>query len=151
MSLQSMPDKVRKNMRDMLMCIYEHNSDLAELAKALNITINDLLRLNNTERIIDTLDDLRRLGHAQSSLYAGRFRNHVVQRLLQIAADAGSDETARRACVDLLKHTQPDSDRSAHRTLDELTEMAVKPIDVQALLAELGRATVEGGDRHAND
>jgi hypothetical protein len=86
---------------------------------------------------------LRRLAEARAGVLLARARADATTLLLSLARSAESDETRRRACVDLLKAP------SAPNTPEERSDTNDGPLDdgaansVLSMLERLGEATRE--------
>lgn len=139
------------NRRDrLLQTLYEAQSDLSDLAKSEDMTLAALAAWGNEKLTIDALEGLCRLNDTRAQLLVTRYRTLAAAKLFELAQQDSGGETARKACVDLLKVSlvpvikaptatasdntlNPDDDRDEQALLSESDERAIRQ-----LLAEAG-------------
>ena len=82
--------------------LFNGNCDLQRWAHEHQMTLEQLAAWGGDESLLESVQKLRRLADAQARLLISRCRLSAVGKLLKIVESA-EGETARRACVDLLR------------------------------------------------
>ncbi|MCK4873586.1 MAG: hypothetical protein KAS72_12765 [Phycisphaerales bacterium] len=121
----------------LLVCILGGRMDLEEICASKRLTLQQLADWGSRDRTQQALDALRRLADVRTQLLICRYRAHAAAKLIELTGDEASLETARKACVDLLRVNVAESVATAPPEEQE-------PIDAEALrafLSELGRST----------
>ncbi len=113
--------------------VYEAQLAPRELAAACGMTLGEVAAWSARPGSAAALRGLRLLCDMQTQLILSRYRLHAAAKLLEIAQ--GEGETARKACVDLLKlELLPAA---------EAGEDAAPLVDGQAVIAALERLGAE--------
>lgn len=81
---------------------------LDELAERHALTLRQLTDLAQRPDAADLLSRTRRLADERADLIISRARTGAAHRLLGLAHDDDNKETARKACVDLLRMRRPE-------------------------------------------
>jgi len=121
-----------------LLC--EAEIDVLELAAREGLSFSKMAAWSNDGLTQSTLLGMCRLNDIRAQLMVSRYRTLAAARLFDLSKDTSGGETARKACVDLLKLTlaaevagNGDGEEEVNRyTPISFTEM-------RALLAEVGR------------
>ena len=114
-------------------------ADLARVARAHDLPLRDVALWASTGAGAEAVSALRDLARARAALAVSRARADAARALARLAR--GADETARKACVDLLRLpdadparapavTTPDDDLSAEEArawLDALETLGAAP------------------------
>ena len=90
-----------------LCALYAHRSGLSVIAKRHGFTLDALAAWTGEPSRAQRLRELRRLGDARAALVLSRVRAEAATTLLGLAKRAESEETRRKACVDLLGMDAP--------------------------------------------
>ncbi len=83
--------------------LYAKRGELKALARRHGLTLDELARRASEPDAARTVSSLRRLAEARAGVLLARARSDAATLLLSLAQSATSEETRRRACVDLLK------------------------------------------------
>lgn len=78
-------------------------SDLVRAAKSCGLTLRETARWSATREGAETIASLQSLAEARSSLVVSRAKADAARALVTLARDQEAKETARKACVDLLR------------------------------------------------
>lgn len=81
------------------------NVSPSRLAEKRGVTLEAIAHWIDASENRRALEALRALADAQADLVISRSRAEAARRLLRIAGDRETPETARKACVDLLQMT----------------------------------------------
>ena len=87
----------------LLLRVYEAKEDPRGVAEGFGMTLEELALWAGRERTMRALRGLRLVADMQTQLILSRYRLTAAAKLVQLAGQDESAETARRACVDLLK------------------------------------------------
>ena len=131
----------RPESSDLLPLLYAAESDLAELAEQLGLSLEELAMLAGRADTVRELLGLRRLADVRTQLLLSRYRTHAAARLVGLASQDDDDELARKACVDLLKLDL--LDRIDETTLADAPADPLTDLDAKAILTAL-RELAEG-------
>lgn len=120
----------------LLLRVYEAREDPLAVAEAFDLSLEELATWAGRDRTMRSLRGLRLVADMQTQLILSRYRLTAAAKLLQLASQEESSETARKACVDLLKTelTFPEADAANE------PGAAVDEHNVLKALAELGGA-----------
>jgi len=89
--------------------------DLARVARSHGLSMRELAHWASTGAGAEAISALRALARARAALAVSRARADAARALARLAR--GADDTARKACVDLLR--LPDAEPAADRRADE--------------------------------
>jgi len=120
---------------DLLPLLYAAESDLADLAEQLGLSLGELALLGGRADTVRELLGLRRLADVRTQLLLSRYRTHAAARLVGLANQNEDDELARKACVDLLKLDL--LDKLDESSLDDPPAAPLADFDPEAILAAL--------------
>jgi len=124
-----MPPKIgRERSLRMIEDIVHARHDLVALAKAHQVTPEQLAAWIGQGQTHHTLQSLCVLADIQTQLMLSRFRLVAAGRLIKLATDESDADIGRRACVDLLR-------LELHRPKPAAEE---EPINAEALAAARG-------------
>lgn len=103
--------------------LYAKRGELRGLARRHGMTLDELARRTSEPDAARSIGALRRLAEARAGVLLARARADATTLLLALAESAESDETRRRACVDLLKapsvaQGEPEHAQQDHPPLD---------------------------------
>jgi hypothetical protein len=121
--------------------LYAKRGELRALARRHGMTLDELARRTSEPETSRSIVSLRRLAEARAGVLLARARADATTLLLSLARSAESDETRRRACVDLLKAP------SAPNTPEERADAEDAALDdgaatsVLSMLERLGEAS----------
>lgn len=99
--------------------LYAKRGELKGLARRHGLTLDELARKASEPESSRSITSLRRLAEARAGVLLARARADATALLLTLAESAESDETRRRACVDLLKAPSHASDEPGAGVEDE--------------------------------
>ncbi len=137
-----MPKLTPTRKRELLRDVLRGRHDLEELCQERKLTLEQLADWAGEAETRSTLASLRRLADLRTQLMISRYRAHAAARLIELSGGEESAETARKACVDLLRVNVAEME-----TLEERGEgPAPVQIDTKAVrvfLAELGKGADE--------
>lgn len=131
--------------------LYAKRGELRAMARRHGVTLDELARRTSEPEPSRSITALRRLAEARAGVLLARARADAATLLLALAESAESDETRRRACVDLLK---------APSHASEAPEPASDPGDapddgaatsILSMLERLGEASRRGAHEDAGD
>ena len=112
-----------------------HSGQLWQRAAVMcELSLAEIARWGSTSAGGAAIASLQRLAQARSALAVARAKAEAAQALLELAQDDESKETARKACVDLLK-------------LDDAPLMAMDADDAGALSSDEQRAWLAALER----
>ena len=83
-------------------------TDLVRAARAHHLSLGDLARWSASGPGAEAIAALRVLAQARSALAVSRARADAARALARLARSADANETARKACVDILRLPEPD-------------------------------------------
>lgn len=115
--------------------LYARRGELRSIARRHGVSLDELARRSALPELSSGIASLRSLAEARASLLLARAKGDAARLLLSIASGSDSDETRRKACVDILKAqaTEP------ARTREEEDDDAVADGAASSLLALLER------------
>ncbi len=110
--------------------------DLLQLAQMHGVEPEDLATWVTRPKVRQTLSGLCALSDFQTQLLLSQYRRFAATRLLRLATGEDQDvtESARKACVDLLR---TELRRVAEKGGDEPTDDETSPMDAKVLRKEL--------------
>lgn len=123
--------------------LYAKRGELKALARRHGLTLDELARRAAEPDAARSIGSLRRLAEARAGVLLARARADATSLLLSLASSAESDETRRRACVDLLKAPSLAHDAAAPESDDRVHQDDGASTSLLALLERLGEATRE--------
>lgn len=83
--------------------LFDGQRDLSDLAAQEGMTLTRLAAWAHEPMTIESLEGLCRLSDVRAQLLVSRYRTLAAARLFELAKNEEAHETARKACVDLLK------------------------------------------------
>lgn len=92
---------------DILRELFSNSLELEPLAHCLGIGVRDLANWADRPDTAALLTGVRRLSDERAELIVSRARTGAAHRLLELAQADDNPETARKACVDLLRLRDP--------------------------------------------
>ncbi len=136
--------RIPRGRKRMLQVLFERDANLSHAAEVMGVKVDRLARVVDDEQLLRTITLLRLIGGLWSEQTDKDFRFHAKGRLLELSQTTDSPETARKACVDILNHTQTVDDPMG-RLLElahEMTEddASYEPEVMTARLRERGLA-----------
>ncbi len=128
--------------------LYAKRGELSAFARRHGMTLDELARRTSEPETNRSIVSLRRLAEARAGVLLARARADATSLLLTLARSAGSDETRRRACVDLLKApaavtTPEERDDDEDGSIDEGAAASVR--SMLERLGEISRDNEETG------
>ncbi|MFG0253194.1 MAG: hypothetical protein ACF8NJ_10005 [Phycisphaerales bacterium JB038] len=130
--------------RELLRQVLRGEHDLEELCDGQGLTLEQLAGWAEQARTRGTLAALRRLADLRTQLMISRYRAHAAARLIELTGGEESLETARKACVDLLRVNVADrEDSDFSLAAEDAAQVCLDTKSVRSFLAELGRASTE--------
>jgi len=90
---------------DAIQALYGGRTDLRRVARDLGLSLVDLAAWARAPAGAAAIASLRRLADHRAALALSRARTDAAKALLRLARDRDAKETARKACVDLLRLT----------------------------------------------
>ncbi len=128
---------------ELLQCILSGRLDLEEMCAAQEVSLEQLAAWASQTTTLSRLYALRHLADLRTQLMLSRYRAHAAARLIELTSGEESAETARKACVDLLR-LNVTGEQEREPAGDEVARSArsvrVDTERVRSFLAELGRA-----------
>ena len=128
-----------------LLC--EAQTDVLELAAQEELSFSKMAAWSNDVVTQATLLGMCRLNDIRAQLMVSRYRTLAAARLFELSKESSGGETARKACVDLLKLTlaaEVAGETSSEEEVNRHTPISFS--EMRALLAEVGREeSSEGG------
>ncbi len=83
--------------------VYSQVREAPQIADRHGMTLRELAAWAGTEEARSTVEGLCRFEDARAELLLRRARVKAARRLLRLSGEASSEETKRKACVDLLR------------------------------------------------
>jgi hypothetical protein len=118
--------------------LYAKRGELKGLARRHGLTLDELARRASEPDASRSISSLRRLAEARAGVLLARARADATALLLTLAESAESDETRRRACVDLLKAPSHASDEPVDGPEEEALPDEGANASLLGLLERLG-------------
>lgn len=87
--------------------LFSQTSALEDLARTHGLTLRDLLAWAERPDVLALRRSMREVADDRADLIVSRARTLAAHRLTALASGAANDETARKACVDLLRLRAP--------------------------------------------
>jgi len=121
--------------------LLDPNTTTTEIPGKMAISQDDVAELMEDPQIVRQLKSMRQMDRWRERLMSDRWRTTAIWRLSQMAQGEEHAETARRACVDLLKVQTPDERIAEARQKQAATMLSNEQflIEAQAMLGEIGR------------
>jgi hypothetical protein len=138
---------------DLLQCVLSGRLDLEEICAAQDVSLEELAKWASLVTTQSRLQALRRLADTRTQFLLSRYRAHAAARLIELTGGEESAETARKACVDLLRLNVTEAEGPDAETTEEKGTKRVR-VDterVRSFLAELGRAESGTGAAEVDD
>jgi hypothetical protein len=130
--------------------LLDGNTTTPEIADKMAISQAEVAELMEDPQILRQLKAMRQMDRWRERLMSDRWRTTAIWRLSQMAEREEHAETARRACVDLLKVQTPDERIAATRQKQAASMLSNEQFltEAQAMLGEIGRqrASQPGSD-----
>lgn len=123
--------------------LYAKRGELKGMARRHGLTLDELARRASEPDASRTVSSLRRLAEARAGVLLARARADATTLLLSLAQSATSEETRRRACVDLLKTPAHGSDDHSDAADDDPAHDEGASASLLGLLERLGERTRE--------
>lgn len=133
-----------------LLC--EAQTDVLELAEMEGLSFNRIAEWSNQQLTQATLLGMCRLNDVRAQLLVSRYRTLAAARLFELSKEESGGETARKACVDLLKLTLTGEYSSSEGVGSDLVHR--RPISVaemRSVLAEVCRDDEADGGEVSSD
>lgn len=115
--------------------LYARRGELRSIARRHGVSLDELARRSALPELSSGIASLRSLAEARASVLLARAKGDAARLLLSLASGSGSDETRRKACVDILKAQASEP----ARTREEEDDDAVADGAASSLLALLER------------
>ena len=125
----------------LIQLLLDGNTTTTEIPGKMAISQDDVAELLEDPQILRQLKSMRQMDRWRERLLSDRWRTTAIWRLSQMAQNEEHAETARRACVDLLKVQTPDERIAEARQKQAATMLSNEQFlkEAQAMLGEIGR------------
>src|SRR5690606_8465055 len=122
-----MPQEMNMDTAKLIADLIAGKWGLEELAERHDITLEELARFVASGMTLRRLAALRQLADAQTQLMLSKHRQFAVAKLYELAQ--GDGETARKACVDLMKLDVKNAPTATVRPPEPVWELEPIPPD----------------------
>jgi hypothetical protein len=93
----------RKRKKELLSRVVYEQLDIGDLCDTMHLSLPELATWAGERATLESLQSLRVLADLRTQLIVSRYRAHAAARLIELTGNAATEETMRKACVDLLK------------------------------------------------
>jgi len=144
---------VTKEMADRLVrLLCEAQTDVLELAEMEGLSFNRIAEWSNMSLTQATLLGMCRLNDVRAQLLVSRYRTLAAARLFELSKEDSGGETARKACVDLLKLTLTDEYSSSGESgSDVIHRRPISVAEMRGVLADVCRDDEADGGEVSSD
>lgn len=137
MNEQHLPGRSAGRAMGVLNDLWREDLSLAEIAERHDVSLATLARWAAKDRNVRMMERLRDLVALRAGLLAARARAEASESLWKLASDRSNPETARKACVDLLK-LEPDATPASSQAVSPERREATDESVLCGLLEKLG-------------